>query len=143
MQKNDLDILARTLYGEARGEGTEGMEAVANVIMNRYRKPKWYTGYIVQNGKKVPDIAETCRKKSQFSCWNEKDVNRQKILSVAENCQIFQECLQVASRALSGELIDFTNGADFYHTRQIMPAWAKGHTPCYECGNHLFYNDVK
>ena len=51
MQKNDLDILARTLYGEARGEGTEGMEAVANVIMNRYRKPKWYSGYIVLNGK--------------------------------------------------------------------------------------------
>ena len=41
---NDEDILARTLYGEARGEGIDGIEAVACVIMNRYKARKWYTG---------------------------------------------------------------------------------------------------
>ena len=32
---SDLDILARTIYGEARGEGQEGMEAVACVVIVR------------------------------------------------------------------------------------------------------------
>ena len=32
---DETDILARTLYGEARGEGLIGLEAVACVILNR------------------------------------------------------------------------------------------------------------
>ena len=31
----DAEILARTLYGEARGEDLAGIEAVASVILNR------------------------------------------------------------------------------------------------------------
>ena len=34
---DDLQILARTLFGEARGEGDEGIEAVACVVMNRFK----------------------------------------------------------------------------------------------------------
>ena len=33
-----VDTLARTLFGEARGEATEGKAAVANVILNRASK---------------------------------------------------------------------------------------------------------
>lgn len=29
------EVLARTLWAEARSQGTEGMHAVANVILNR------------------------------------------------------------------------------------------------------------
>ena len=32
----DQDTMARTIYGEARGEGQAGMIAVANVILNRF-----------------------------------------------------------------------------------------------------------
>ena len=45
---NDQEVLARTLWGEARGEGPEGMTAVACTIMNRVNidlhndnKPDW------------------------------------------------------------------------------------------------------
>lgn len=31
----DVDVLARTIFGEARGETVSGMEAVASVVMNR------------------------------------------------------------------------------------------------------------
>ena len=143
MQKNDLDILARTLYGEARGEGDEGLEAVANVIMNRYKKPKWYTGYVLVANKKIPSIAETCLKKAQFSCWNKNDVNFNLLQQVSISDDIFKKCILVAQRAINGDLVDFTNEATFYHTKNIIPKWAKGHSPCYECGNHLFYNDVR
>lgn len=33
-----IDIMARTAWGEARGEGQSGMQAVLNVIMNRVKK---------------------------------------------------------------------------------------------------------
>lgn len=49
---DDVDILARTIYGEARSEGQEGMEAVACVVMNRYRAGRWFTGYLVYGSKK-------------------------------------------------------------------------------------------
>lgn len=138
---SDLDILARTIYGEARGEGQEGMEAVACVVMNRYRSHKWYCGYTWQNGMKVPSVAQTCLKRYQFSCWNKNDPNLDKVLKVTAHDKLFQECLLVAERALSGELKDFTHGAVYYHTKDIRPQWAKGKSPCYEVKHHLFYRE--
>lgn len=35
MSEKETDILARTIYGEARGESISGMEAVASVVLNR------------------------------------------------------------------------------------------------------------
>ena len=65
MTENDLQILARTLFGEARGEGDEGLEAVACVIMNRFKANKWYTGYEIHNGKKVPSVAQAFKYKNR------------------------------------------------------------------------------
>ena len=33
----ELEIFAKTLFGEARGEKLSGIEAVANVILNRVK----------------------------------------------------------------------------------------------------------
>lgn len=139
---SDKDILARTLYGEARGEGLEGLEAVACVIMNRFKAGKWFTGYVIKNGKKIPNVAQTCLKRAQFSCWNKNDANYRVLQQVSENDAVFRQCLLVSERALSGNLIDFTNGATHYHTKAIKPEWAKGKSPCYRVKNHLFYNDI-
>lgn len=32
----EVDILARTLWGEGRSEGARGMHAICNVILNRF-----------------------------------------------------------------------------------------------------------
>ena len=142
-RERDIDILARTIYGEARGETTEGMEAVAMVIMNRYEAKKWFTGYVLEDGVKTPSIEETCLKNKQFSCWNKNDVNYPKLVKVGKGDKIFESCLEIAKRAMDNRLLDFTNNATFYHTKAIKPSWAERHTPCYETGNHLFYNDIK
>ena len=139
---SDVDILARTLYGEARGEGIDGIEAVACVIMNRYKARKWYTGYVIENGQKVPSVAQTCLKKWQFSCWNKNDPNYNVIKNVTEQDAVFARCLAVARRAIKGELKDWTNGAVYYHTKQIKPVWAQGKYPCYALKNHLFYKNI-
>ena len=57
MTDRDIEIMAKTIYGEARGEGEEGMEAVACVIMNRYNARKWFTGYRDHFAPSVPDSA--------------------------------------------------------------------------------------
>ena len=38
---DDAQVIALTLYGEARGEGVEGRIAVANVIRNRLTSGRW------------------------------------------------------------------------------------------------------
>lgn len=139
----DLQVMARTLWGEARGEGLEGMEAVARVIINRYKAKKWFTGYRVEDGRKIPGIKETCLKKAQFSCWNKNDVNYPLLLKVDERNEAFRLCLKIAEKAIDGRLPDFTNNATFYHTRAVKPIWALHRSPCYETGGHLFYNDIK
>ena len=56
----DLDIAARTLWGEARGEADEGMEAVMVTIVNRWRSPKFRLD---------ATLSGTCQRPKQFSCW--------------------------------------------------------------------------
>ena len=50
---NDVNLLARLIYGEARGEPYEGQVAVGAVVMNRVRNssfPNSISGVIYQNG---------------------------------------------------------------------------------------------
>ena len=67
---DELEIFAKTLYGEARGESLAGIEAVANVILNRHKMAlhQHHTWW----GKTIPEI---CLKPMQFSCWNPMDPN--------------------------------------------------------------------
>ena len=133
---NQSDILARTLYGEARGEGLIGMEAIANVIINRVALSKerqtWW-------GK---TIEEVCLKPFQFSCWNPADVNFYKLIRVNASDDIFRLCQRIAKRAILGILPDITKGATHYHRKDISPAWARRLTPVFEYKNHLFYREV-
>ena len=44
MTEYDLEILAKTIFGEARGEGEQGQIAVACCIFNRQKSNKWFAG---------------------------------------------------------------------------------------------------
>ncbi|MBR2136682.1 MAG: cell wall hydrolase [Alphaproteobacteria bacterium] len=136
---SDVEILAKTIYGEARGEGLKGMEAVACVVMNRVKAQQWFTGYVAIGGHKVPSISATCLKRLQFSCWNKNDPNYAKLQKVNTEDHLYNQCLSVACRAIGGELKDITNGAVYYHTKQIKPLWAKEKNPCFIYKNHIFY----
>lgn len=79
-----INWLAKTIYGEARGENIETMLAVAWVIRNRVNGPDWMGN----------DYRSVVLKPYQFSCWNEGDPNRKK----CENPQgdIWHVCLGIA-----------------------------------------------
>ena len=133
-----IDILSRTIYGEARGESLKGMEAIASVVLNRVifsqKKGKYWWGN---------DVVEVCKKPWQFSCWNENDPNSGLVKRVDEKDEIFCICKRIASRAINGMLEDATNGATHYHTKKITPAWSIGKIPCASIGSHVFYNDIE
>jgi len=134
-----VDILARTLWGEARGEKVRGIEAVAALVMNRVKRAQdrggrhWW-------GNSIPQV---CLKPWQFSCWNPGDPNRVKLERVTQEDRAFRICLRVARRAAAGVLDDPTLGATHYHTHAVTPPWARGRAPSAIIGNHLFYNDVE
>ena len=120
-RKREVDILARTIYGEARGETVRGKEAVASVIVNRMRRARARGGYWWGDS-----IEQVCLKPWQFSCWNENDPNRKKIEAVEPGHRVFDTCLRIARRAVSGSLKDPTGGATHYHTLDANPPWARG-----------------
>ena len=133
-----VDVLARTLWGEARGEPIAGIEAVAAVVANRARiaaeRGGWWWG---------ATIRDVCLKPWQFSCWNSGDPNRPRLLAVGRGDPVFETCVRIARRAALGLLADPTGGATHYHAVGVGPYWAAGRSPSAVIGRHLFYNDVE
>lgn len=132
---SDADIIARTLYGEARGEvakvGLIALEAVASVIWNRWRIHPSYLGTTPR---------EVCIKPYQFSCWNKNDPNLGLLLSQKLTEETYSLCRMVAEEFLAGRGDDVVNGSDHYHTVWLSPpSWATGKLPVIDIGTHRFY----
>jgi len=134
---HEYDILARTIWGEARSERKNGRIAVAWVVKNRALKsPINYWSN---------KISEVCQQPWQFSCWNKKDPNREKLLTTKD--KNFEECLDIAKQVLNGTLKDNTDNADHYHTKKPLPSWGDKGVPDWAVGrtgkeieSHIFYN---
>ncbi len=123
-------VFARTIWGEARGEGQSGMEAVASVMLNRAAHPGWWG----------TDVKSVCLAPWQFSCWLVSDPNREKMLAVDVSDPEFAIASDIAARALAGELADGTGGADSYVNLAVdQPHWIESaHQTCV-IGHHTFY----
>lgn len=134
------DVLARTMWGEARGEGKAGMAAVGHVVFNRVDAQSWW-------GSTVEDV---CRKPFQFSCWNSNDPNRARLLSLTAADATFRIAFQIATELQTAQAIgarvrnDPTQGATHYYApaRVRKPLWAVGLVPCARIGGHDFFAGV-
>ena len=123
-----VDILARVIWGEAEGEGAEGMQAVGNVILNR------------ANIKKDKNIPELMFRKDQFSAIGDKDRFNAMINLTPDNPQYIQ-ALEISKKLLSGELDDITNGATHFYnpkTANMNYSWIKEYPVVATIGNHTF-----
>ncbi len=127
----DLDICARTLWAEGRGEDYVGKLAIMHAIINRTNK---------HIGDRDHSLAATAIRHMQFSGWNESDLNRKKIENVTLNNASFRECMRAVLEALDEP--DFTFGSDHYHTHASRPRWSRGKKPTYKHGNHRFFNNI-
>jgi spore germination cell wall hydrolase CwlJ-like protein len=145
----DEEIIAITLMGEARGEKSFGMYAVACVIQKR-----------ADERKLTP--AQVCKEKWQFSCWNkgqEKNLDLMRRL-LKHNTVEARYAKQLARAICAGGRLahGITGNANHYYSTKVMskpPYWAfktvkrKNKpsikvriTPSRIIGNHVFYKGL-
>jgi N-acetylmuramoyl-L-alanine amidase len=125
-----VSVVAATLWGEARNQGYAGMVAVGCVIRNRALSPRWWgSSYIT-----------VCLEPYQFSCWNDSDPNRAKLLAVTTADPQFAEALKIAALVISGHAIDPTHNSDSYYSDTMdPPSWCEGATFTVQIGAQRFY----
>lgn len=126
---SDLEVVARTIWGEARNQGLAGMTAVGCVIQNRAKIGGWFGS--------TP--REVCLKPYQFSCWNRDDQNRAKLLSVTQSDRQYQLAIGIADSVLNGTLKDITGGCDSYQVKGTNAFWARNLKPVASIGDQEFY----
>ena len=134
-QFTDRQIIALTGWGEARGLGSEGMQATINTIQNRLSSGVTWWG---------KTLRQICIQPWQYSCWNPTDPNRPKLLSVDETNPEYVIALGLADAAFNGQLSDISNQSDSYYDDRMpaMPAWARGLTPRFICGTQKYFKTV-
>jgi N-acetylmuramoyl-L-alanine amidase len=122
----ELDILAATIYAEARGESREGQLWVGWVIKNRAKKNRGYWG-----GDKIKSV---CLHPNQFECWNGRS-----FIMIEEN-DAWCKVVSVANEVLGNDH-DPTNGCDHYNnpSKEGYPEWTRNVTKVKIIGNHHFY----
>ena len=136
----EQQLLAATLAAEAGGEGTRGMQAVGNVIMNRTKA----------NYRGDGTVSEVITAPSQFSAWN--NASPASYVAKNENSSTYQQAYVIAGQLLSGQSGDITGGATSYLnvplTAKInngrLPSWYTQNTNkvTTKIGNHTFLKGV-
>ena len=127
----DIEVLARTVYGEARGESDLGKLAVAWVVVNRAKRA--HIG-----------LAAACLKSIHFSAWNNgrgNDANQLAMLTADLSDPVFARCMAAALQAAHGFGKDPTDGARHYHAFGVSPGWAEGRDYT-TIGGHRFYKGI-
>ena len=130
------NIIARTLYAEARNDGEKGMTAVASVIYNRAKGNK-------------EDFTKVCLKPKQFSCWNkftkeEADPKRFQVkipVSVkgnAKNNELWKKAMSIVADMLADSFKPITTANTYYNPKTANPKWAKSLIDAQMIGSHKF-----
>ena len=123
-QATEFKCMLKNIYHEARGEGVEGMQAVALVTLNRAKQQD-------------KTVCEVVYQRKQFS-WTNTAKGRNK--PITGNIDTVHA---VASQAIAGVLTDFTTGATHYHTTKVKPVWRRALDKVVVINNHIFYRKNK
>jgi N-acetylmuramoyl-L-alanine amidase len=119
--------LALAIYWEARAESLHGMLAVASVVLNRVRHPKFpdtVCEVVHEGGEKPP---------CQFSWWCDGKSD------LPTEGRAWWRAQAMAEAALHQPPYDSTVGALFFHADYIRKPWAVPRTRTVQIGRHIFY----
>ena len=127
-QSRDLECLTQAVYYEARGEGRDGMKAVAQVVLNRARHPAFPNTVcsVVYQG---ANRSTGCQ--FSFTC---NGAMRGRVNRAAWN-----RAREVATKALSGQVFAAVGNATHFHTTAVSPSWRNSLVRVNQVGDHLFY----
>jgi spore germination cell wall hydrolase CwlJ-like protein len=120
--------LAQAVYYEAASESPEGQRAVAQVVLNRVRDPRFPSsvcGVIFQGSERTTGC--------QFSFTCDGSMAR------VPNPLGFARARSVAIAALAGQVEPLVGLATHYHTKQVVPVWRTDLVKLRTVGAHIFY----
>jgi spore germination cell wall hydrolase CwlJ-like protein len=125
--------LSEVMYYEARGEGTEGQMAVAEVVFHRLRRGHY--GHSICGV--VYEGADTTSCQFSFACHGAMAERKSPV--AWHNTEI------LAARILAGQvaLRDITGDATHFHAISVTPDWADNMERTVQIGNHVFYKRAR
>lgn len=119
--EREISCLAEAVYFEARGTGTQGEAAVAHVVLNRTRSPKF-------PGTVCAVVEQGCQ--FSYRCDGRSDA-----LSDPKGRA---HAYRVAEAVLAGDA-DTTGGALFFHSAKAKPGWFASRKRTGTIGGNVFY----
>ena len=127
---SEEQVIASTLYFEARGENMQGKKAVASIIYNRSQEKRW----------KKLGMKGVCLQKMQFSCFNN-GFKMPKPTKYADK-KAWVECQKIAKEMVNKTFKPIHN-ANHYVTvkfyKKAKPThWCKKMTSTVVFDNHIF-----
>ncbi len=122
------DCLTQAVYYEAASESPAGQRAVAQVVLNRVRDPRYPSsvcGVVYQGSERRTGCQFT------FTCDG--------ALARKPDPFLFARARMVAVAALSGMVEPLVGLATHYHTKQVVPYWRTDLVKLRTIGAHIFY----
>ncbi|WP_349320313.1 cell wall hydrolase [Asticcacaulis sp. MM231] len=126
--RSDSDCLTQAVYYEARGEGTDGMRAVAQVILNRVRHPaypKSICGVVYQGA------AQRISCQFSFVCNG--------AMGAPVETSAWRRAKKVSEAALAGYVMPSVGTSTSFHTTGVTPGWSGTMERVAQIGTHIFY----
>lgn len=146
--ENDIDVVTRTVIGEAATQSVEGKIAVVHVILNRARlNSPWY------GGNNLADVslhrARVLRTRGwvtiyQFEPWMHSH-RRTYLWGLSKQSALYKEMRKLVMGCINGRHPDPTDGATHFLNPDIvrartggsLPGWARGEGR--RIGDHVFF----
>jgi spore germination cell wall hydrolase CwlJ-like protein len=124
--------LSEALYYEARGEGTGGQKAVAEVVFHRMNHGNY--GHSICAVVYEGSAHSGCQ--FSFTCNGE--------MKRAKQPGAWSQSEMLAAQILTGQvaLKNATGGALNYHAASVLPDWADTMDKTTQIGNHVFYRST-
>ena len=131
-----VTCLAMAIYFEARDQPIAGQLAVAQVVLNRVldkRHPDTVCKVIMEGP--VHASGHPVRNMCQFSFWCDGKPERPR------NKEAWRTAVMIATAVTGPDayIIDVSEGATFYHSTKVSPAWKYTMHATVEIGQHVFY----
>jgi GNAT superfamily N-acetyltransferase len=134
VSSQDLDLITRTVLGEAAREGEQGQLAVAHVIKNR-----------IENGRYGSTPQEVLFRPKQFEPWT---TRKGELMAIDPGSPAYQNARRLVVSAFAGEAADPTNGATHFANVKTVEdrgntsalGWINGMSNVSKIGNHTFGN---
>ncbi len=129
----DERCLAEAIYYEARGEGTDGQMAIAEVVFHRLHH-HGYPGSIC--GVVYQGVGDGVSCQFSFVCNGE--------MLRSKTATDWYRAKRLAARIISGitQLGNLTDGATSFHAVDVEPDWSTNLERTVQIGNHIFYKPL-